>query len=86
MSDETKRPAESAGGPFRIGSEAPVNPADSRCDAPWAGEWESRAQRRPRCTLPPDHTGPHSAQEAGFSGECRRYTWSDSGQERVEPC
>lgn len=86
MSDETQRPAESAGGEFRVGSEAPVNPADSRCDAPWPGEWESTVQHRPRCALPPNHAGPHAVDEAGFDQRCRRYTWTDAGDERVEPC
>lgn len=86
MSAGTGRPAQSAGGEFRVGSEAPVDPAEAHCDAPWPGAWEHRAQRRPRCALPSGHPGPHRVEEAGFDQRCRCYTWSDEGDERVEPC
>lgn len=86
MSDETKRPAESAGGEFRVGSEAAETSEEPRCDAPWPGAWESRAQRRPRCARPRGHAGRHEVEEAGFDQRCRRYRWVEGGEERVEPC
>lgn len=75
-----------SGDEFRVGSQAPENPGKSRCDAPWPGPWEDTVQRRPRCGRVPGHEPPHSVEEAGFDHRCRRYTWTDEGDERVEPC
>lgn len=86
MADETRRPAESPGGAFRVGSEAPVSPRDARCDSPWPGPWEDRVQRRPRCAGPVRHDGPHVVEEAGVDGRCLRYVWGEKVVERVEPC
>lgn len=71
---------------LRVGSDAPSSPAETRCGAPWTGAWEDRVQRRPSCALPPAHDGPHTVEEAGFDGRCRRYRWLDEGEGRVEPC